>query len=175
MAFSQVFGLWSRAPDLPGDVVAFSEPGVSGFALTNIFVRGSDNRIYQTDYDGIGFHEWAEVPGDGLTLSGPAATFFAPPVITPHGLMLFVRGTDNRIYQNILPTLETRWLGWTEVPGDGLTISKPAPIEYGGDLRLFVRGTNDRIYENVFDIVQIAVIGFQGLRLPCCPRSATYV
>jgi hypothetical protein len=76
-------------------------------------------------------------------------------VITPHGLMLFVRGTDDRIYQNILPILETRWLGWTEVPGDGLTISKPAPIEYEGDLRLFVRGTDDRIYENGFDIEKI--------------------
>jgi hypothetical protein len=84
-----------------------------------------------------------EVPGNGLTLSGPAPIFFN------NELRLFIRGTDNRIYENVL-TQGGVWTGWWEVPDYGkLTLSGPAATVLGNKLYLFVRGAYDRIYQNV--------------------------
>ena len=65
---------------------------------------------------------------------------------------LFVRGTDNKIYFNVL-TAGTRWIGWSQVPGNGFTSDAPGASAFGVDLYLFVRGTNDRIYLNIFHTI----------------------
>jgi len=83
---------------------------------------------------------WSEVPGSGLTPSGPGATVYQGKSF------LFVRGTDNRIYQNLLTN--NSWSGWSEVPGGGLTPSNPGATVYQNRLFLFVRGTDNRIYQN---------------------------
>jgi hypothetical protein len=60
---------------------------------------------------------------------------------------LFVRGTDDRIYQNKLH--RSTWSGWSELPGGGLTPSGPAAARFGeDDLYVFVRGTDHGIYGN---------------------------
>ena len=84
---------------------------------------------------------WGQVPGNGFTPSGPAATVY-------NGTSyLFVRGTDNKIYQNVLTN--THWSGWRQVPGNGLTLSRPGATVYQNRLYLFVQGTDSRIYQNV--------------------------
>ena len=66
----------------------------------------------------------------GFTPSGPAATVY-------NGTSyLFVRGTDNKIYQNVLTN--THWSGWRQVPGNGLTLSRPGATVYQNRLYLFV-------------------------------------
>src|SRR5262249_37987339 len=97
---------WFPVLDLPDNLMALSEPGTIVNDLVTFFVRVSDNRIFQSDFDGLAFDEWTEVPGGGLTLSGPAAIVFSSfsvPIEPPSGLRLYVRGTDNGIYENVLP------------------------------------------------------------------------
>jgi hypothetical protein len=43
------------------------------------------------------------------------------------------------------------WSGWSEVPGNGFTLSAPATASYNGKDYVFVRGTNNRIYLNSFN------------------------
>ena len=83
---------------------------------------------------------WSEVPGAGQTTDAPSAVKYSG----KH--YLFVRGTDNLIYRNVLTS--AGWSGWSEVPGGGSTTSAPAASVYRGALRLYVRGTNDLIYVN---------------------------
>ncbi len=89
---------------------------------------------------------WGEVPGNGSTLSGPAATYNGNEYV-------FVRGTNNRIYMNA--SNGTTWSGWSEVPGHGFTPSTPAvsipTMGASGSLDLFVRGTDNKIYVNYFN------------------------
>jgi hypothetical protein len=40
------------------------------------------------------------------------------------------------------------WSGWSEVPGNGFTLSGPATTFYNGNFYVFVRGTNDHLYVN---------------------------
>src|SRR6266480_4569521 len=61
---------------------------------------------------------WSPIP-TGATSSGPTA------VASGTKNLVFVRGTDNRIYQNTFNLVGTRWSGWVEVPGGGLTPIRP--------------------------------------------------
>lgn len=89
-----------------------------------------------------------EVPGEGLTSSKPTAATFSHWSI--YIVNLFMRGLNNRIYQNTSSDL-LRWSGWSEVQGSGLTISAPAAVVYLGRTLLFVRGYDNRIYLNKLD------------------------
>jgi hypothetical protein len=82
---------------------------------------------------------WSEVPGAGQTTDAPSAVKFG------RNHYLFVRGTDDLIYRNVLTA--DGWSGWAEVPG-GATHSAPAASVYHGALRLYVRGTDNLIYVN---------------------------
>jgi hypothetical protein len=119
----------------PAAVAAFGGAGV------DLYVRGLDNEIwesvfYNVEWSGI----WEQVPGGGLSLSGPA-------VVEHRGAhKLFVRGLDNRIYENDFDDK-----GWTLVPAGAFffTISAPAAVSYRGSLYLFVRGLDNRVYFSV--------------------------
>ena len=52
------------------------------------------------------------------------------------------------------PTIPAQvgWSGWSEVPGNGLTLSGPATTHYNGRDYVFVRGTNNRIYVNTLRV-----------------------
>jgi len=84
---------------------------------------------------------WAEVPGGGATPDSPAAVSY-------NGAQnVFVRGTDNAIYRNVLSA--GAWSGWAQVPGNGATTSALGADTFTGTLQLFARGTDNRIYRNV--------------------------
>ena len=89
----------------------------------------------------VTFSGWAPLPGGGATLAGPAVAIFNG------GPWAFVRGPNNRIYQNLLTA--SGWSGWGEVPGGGLTPSGPGATVFNNTLYLFVRGTDNRIYQNL--------------------------
>jgi len=81
---------------------------------------------------------WDEVPGHGGTTSGPAAASDAS-----HEY-LFVRGTNDGIYSNVLTS---SWTGWLEIPGGGSTQDRPSATVYQGSVYVFVRGGSS-IYVN---------------------------
>jgi hypothetical protein len=87
-----------------------------------------------------------EVPGDGLTSSKPAVAT----ALQGLTLDLFVRGQDDLIYENVWVHPDG-FTGWSEIPGDKLTISEPAAVVYNGHPWVFIRGTDNRIYHNKLD------------------------
>jgi hypothetical protein len=117
--------------------------------VVKLYVRGEDNEILENVHTGppstpeAGWSGCHEVQGDGRTLSGPAA------VIDGNGrLSLFVRGLNNRIFQNNFRG--GSFGSWQEVPGGGLTISRPEAVLHLGNIKLFVRGIGNGILQNVF-------------------------
>jgi hypothetical protein len=106
-------------------------------------VRGLDNRIYENYSNDLShWSGWSEVPGEGLTISEPAATIYN------NQLLLFVRGYDNRVYLN-----KFDGAGWSAVtdavPGAGLTIAGPTALVDGNNgLRLFITAVDDGVWEN---------------------------
>jgi hypothetical protein len=109
-----------------------------------VAVRGTDGRLYDNLRDLAGsWTGWREVPGGGLTSSGPGSAAFNGQ------LWYFVRGTDNRVYQNRLAAgAGSTWTGWSEVPGGGLTPSGPEAAATSTALFLVVQGTDSGIYVN---------------------------
>jgi hypothetical protein len=72
---------------LPGNGRTPSGPTIVHFkGQLRAFVRGTNNRIYQTRKSAAGWAGWSEVPGNGFTLSEPGAVVFKGE------LYLFVRG-----------------------------------------------------------------------------------
>jgi hypothetical protein len=112
----------------------------AGKQANTLNVSKNPNRIYQNRLTGSSWSGWSQVPGNGLTPSGPGATVYQGK------LYLFVEGTDKKIYQNRLTG--SSWSGWSEVPGNGLTPSGPAATVYQGALYVFVQGTDQKIYLN---------------------------
>ena len=130
--------------EVPGGGSMLSAPAaVTQGGQGNLFIRGTNDRIYQTSWTQSGFSGgWSEVPGNGFTQDTPAAAVFGS------SLFAFVRGGD-RIYVNRRNS--TFWTGWGEVPGNGFTQDAPAATVLGGSLYLFVRGTDDQVYVNRFN------------------------
>src|SRR5262249_21736356 len=95
----------------------------------------------------MSFGTWQEIPGGGRAGSGPAATLFE------RSLHVFVRGTNDRIYEQVRSATGA-WGGvWKEVVGKGrpglAASGLAAVVDYDGSLCLFVRGTTNRVYENI--------------------------
>jgi hypothetical protein len=84
---------------------------------------------------------WSALPGNGILLGAPAATFFGG------DLHLFARGADSNIYENVLRG--SAWSGWSALPGNGILLGAPAVTFFGGGLHVFARGGDSNIYENV--------------------------
>jgi hypothetical protein len=152
---------WSGWSEVPGNGLTLSGPTTAvsiapGGTFLNLFVRGTNDHLYvNRTSGGTTWSGWSEVPGNGLTPSGPAATLLA--FNLGNTLYLFIRGPDNKIYVNTFAN-GTTWSGWSEVPGNGFTPDAPgtssfATSEFGaGQVNLFVRGTNNRIYVNILHV-----------------------
>src|SRR5262249_52779896 len=135
---------WTGWSEVPGGGVTFSAPVAVFNGSVNLFVRGTDDRIYLNAFSGVSWTGWSEVPGGGLTSSAPGGTATAN-----RGMVLVVLGPDAHLFSNFL--FQGFWRGWSEVPGGGVTFSSPAAYMFNGTLHLFARGTDDRIYDNLFD------------------------
>src|SRR5947209_10087122 len=99
---------WSGWSEVPGNGFTLSAPGTTDYqGSLYVFVRGTDDRIYQNWLTGYSWSGWSEVPGNGFTPAALVATVYQG------SLSVFVRGTDDRIYQNWLTG--NSWSGWSEV------------------------------------------------------------
>ena len=115
-----------------------------------LVVRGTDNRIYNRQYDLIteSWGSWNVVP-TGTTVDSPAVA------VDDDYLHLVVRGMDDDLYHQrvYLPTLD--YLGWSGI--GGTTPSAPtltSNYKTEGDdhlLYLIVRGSDDGIYLRSYD------------------------
>jgi len=70
--------------------------------------RGKDKRLYYSIFDGLGWTDWKEIPGDGQTESRPIA------VTRGKDIIVAIRGRDGKIYLN---TREERRPGRPDHPG----------------------------------------------------------
>jgi V8-like Glu-specific endopeptidase len=126
-----------------------------------VFITGENNRLYyrvRTPSAGLG--PWQEVPGGGLSPSGPSVAEY-------RGLLyLYVRGTDNNLYLTYLTLSTGSWVGyWIAMPQPTYpfspaygVIDSPGVLStrFQGsnyvdeDLTVFVRGPSDRLFTNTY-------------------------
>jgi hypothetical protein len=113
-------------------------PAVAGLSLV---IRGTDNAIRHSRFDGATWGGFATLPG---------ATADIPALASSGGgiLDLVVRGIDDSVYHNHFDG--TTWSGWTALPGATADIPALA-ASGGGALDLVVRGTDNGIYHNHYD------------------------
>src|SRR5262245_30992597 len=62
--------------------------------VTNIYVRGNDNRLWQRAYWSGNWHDWVRHDDGGVLASAPAAASMGPNME-----QVFVRGTDGNVWQ----------------------------------------------------------------------------
>lgn len=109
----------------------------------DLFVRGTDGRIYINSLTGAAWSGWSEVPGGGLTTHGPAATYSG-------NVFLYVRGVGGGIYENSRDLVSGNWGSWAEVPGGGYATAAPGVATgHPTGIVLGVRGLGAGIYQNL--------------------------
>jgi hypothetical protein len=63
--------------EVPGEGFTLSRPASTIFnSVLNLFVRGTDNRIYRNRTGNFPFGSWLQVEGGGQTFSGPSTIVF---------------------------------------------------------------------------------------------------
>ena len=123
--------------------VLTSSPSVSSWGSTrvDVFVRGTDNGLYQKTWNGTAWSAWSSL--GGVLTSGPGAVSWSA-----NRIDIFVRGTDNQLYHRVWDG--SRWYGW-EALGGALTSGPVAASWAAGRLDVFVRGTDNGLYHKVWD------------------------
>jgi hypothetical protein len=129
-------------------VSVFGSPGsVDGPVAAVVFVRGSDGAL-MFSRRGVTGNTYAEPLNlGGGTVGDPAA------LMTDAGkIEVFIRGTDDEIYANIV-TAANDVLGFSKVPGGLLASSEPEvvqlPFEAPGNIRMLVRGRDGAVWSNI--------------------------
>jgi hypothetical protein len=118
-------------------------PGSSswGTGRADVFVRGTDNGLWQNTANGTSWSGWSPL-GGGLT-SDPGAVSWGP-----NRIDVFVRGTDDQLWHKWYSG--TSWYQW-EPLGGGLT-SGPGVASWGYNrLDVFVRGTDNQLWHRWWD------------------------
>jgi hypothetical protein len=115
----------------------------------DLFVTGTDSRIYSTWWDANGgWANWFNVSG-GMAALGSPITAVAR---NPNHLDLFVTGTDGRIYSTWWDA-NGGWANWFNVSGGAAALGSKitAVARNPNHLDLFVTGTDGRIYSTWWD------------------------
>ena len=115
----------------------------------DLFVTGTDGRIYSTWWDASGgWANWFNVSGGAAALGSPITVVAR----NPNHLDLFVTGTDGGIYSSLVGC-ERRLGHWFNVSGGRAALgSKVTAIARNPNhLDLFVTGTDGRIYSCWWD------------------------
>jgi hypothetical protein len=137
---------WSGWSEVPGGGVGTG--GLAAAVLSPIvrpdelelFVRGTDGRIYINTLAASAWSGWTEVPGGGITTDGPAATGFGYSYV-------YVRGVGGGIFENIHAADTGAWSGWTELPGNGFSTAAPAVAAGHIYNALAIRALEGRIWQ----------------------------
>lgn len=146
-------GSWNAVAPVRTDGLIEGSPAVAqvpGSPRTDVFVRGSDGNVYWTSMQGPAFGPWTGL-GSPPVLFGfqgaPAAVSWAP-----GRLDLFVRGTDNRLWQRFSENGGSSWSGWFQPVPDGVLASDPVAVSWApGRLDIFVMGTDGQVWQRFYE------------------------
>jgi hypothetical protein len=137
-------GSWSHWAPLGGPnagTFAGAPALVTRPGRTDVFVRGTDNKLWQrTRTSAGGWSGWTDL--GGILVDSPAAATDANGNIT-----VAVRGIDDQVYQRAF--VGGSWSGWTRLggPNTGRFTGAPALAARPGRTDLFVRGTDDKLWQ----------------------------
>jgi SpoIID/LytB domain protein len=121
---------------------------VRGSERVDVVVRGT-NGFYWTYWSGSGWTGWAGLGSPpGGAVGDPAFVSWSP-----GRLDVFVRGTDDKLWQRFSENGGANWSGWIKPVGDdGVLASAPEVSSRGpGLLDVFVRGTDGNVYQRYWD------------------------
>jgi hypothetical protein len=130
---------WSGWREIPGGSFAGSPSAVSPSSSTiEVYTRGTDDKLYENDFDGTSWASRKLVPGNFVMGGSPTAL--------KRGAQrrVYVRGTDGAVYENVWTG--TVWAGWNSlggnIIGDVAAIAPDLAV-----IALYARGTNNRLYQ----------------------------
>jgi hypothetical protein len=109
------------------------------FAVTSGPNAGQTSSAVTDNTGKASFTYTDSAPGTDIVVASVATAYTVGPLLSNQISVLW---TSN-------PTQV--WSGWSEVPGNGFTLSAPATASYNGKDYAFVRGTNNGIYVNSFN------------------------
>lgn len=150
---SQQWGGWHRIGVdsqifYSGQTYSAPSAVVKDGSQVEVFIRGTNDRVYSivNNLAGDLWLYWSELPGNGMTLAGPAAA--RTPDTGSGNTYLFVEGLDDQIYYTYRPHLGS-WTGaWYLLPGGGSTYWGPAAVsDANGNLEIFVKGLDGYIWQ----------------------------
>jgi uncharacterized protein YkwD len=134
-------------PPLPGSVslggILTSSPDASSWGATraDVFVRGTDNALYQDTWNGTIWTGWTSL--GGVLTSGPGAVSWGA-----NRIDVVVRGTDNGLWHRSWNG--TAWSVWESL--GGILTSSPVVASWGaGRLDVFGRGTDNALWHKWWD------------------------
>jgi len=131
--------------------------GLTQSQSSDLFVVGTDGRIYSTWWDANGgWGNWFNVSGGAAALGSPITAVAR----NPNHLDLFVTGTDGRIYSTWWDA-NGGWANWFNVSGGAAALGSPitAVARNPNHLDLFVTGTDGRIYSTWWMQTAVGPIG----------------
>ncbi len=128
-------------------------PAAASWAANHVdvFVRGTDNALYQDTWNGTAWTGFTSLGGN--ITSAPAAVSWGP-----NRIDVFARGTDMALYHRAWDGVH--WAPWEYL--GGTLNSAPAVTSWGsGRLDVFVRGTDNALYHKWWTGAQW--VGWEGL------------
>ena len=133
-----------------GDIIG--RPAVTGFGQqVEVFGRGPDGQVWGNVWT-LKSGKWSGwYTIGGQTESDPAVVEYQPPAGPPE-LLVFVRGTDNNVYEKVYTT-SAGWTKWFAIhaAGVGSTTGPVSAAAFGNDqVQLFTRGTDNAVYQTTW-------------------------
>jgi hypothetical protein len=126
---------------LGGILTSAAAVASSGTNRTDVFVRGTDNALYQRTWNGTSWSPWTSL--GGVLTSSPSAISWGP-----NRIDVFVRGTDNGLWQRTWNG--TSWSPWVAL--GGILTSGPGTASWAaGHLDVFVRGTDNGLWQRTWN------------------------
>jgi cysteine-rich secretory family protein len=130
-------GLPATWTNLGGVGTSGSAVSTWGSTRTDVFVRGSDNGLWQRTWDGTSWGTWQSL--GGILSSDPAAVSWGT-----NRIDVFVRGTDSGLWQRTWNG--TSWSNWNSLGGI-LTSGPDVSSQGANSLDVFVRGTDGGLWQ----------------------------
>ncbi|MGI8448089.1 MAG: cellulase family glycosylhydrolase [Streptosporangiaceae bacterium] len=142
-------GSWSGWSGIGGSVTG----GLGAAAFNNqvqVFGRGTDGQVYAD----VWTPSYTSPPGSwsGWCANGIGGQIVGAPAAVAFGqqLLLFARGTDNKVYEDRWQS-PGPWSGWYTAGTGGDVTSSPAAVAFGQyQVQLFARGTDGAVWDDVW-------------------------
>jgi hypothetical protein len=116
-------GAWSGWQNLGGKLTSspaatsgFGSPTPSTTGNIQVFVRGSDNAVWQKNWNGAAWSSWESLYGQAAPNTGPAVS---------QDLWVIVQGTDHQLWQYAGETSGASWEHLGVAPPEALSASSP--------------------------------------------------